>query len=419
MKCRISGKETVEVFNLGSLQMSDFVEEGEEPRIGTGELKLMLCEESGLLQLEKALPLDAMYGKYWYRSGINNTMRMKLRDVAEECVSSVQWEKGDVFLDIACNDGTMFDFVPDEYIKVGIDPADESFLVESRRRADEVAQDFFSAEVYKNTKYGQIKPKIITTIAMFYDLDDPWSFVKDIKEILHDDGIWVMQLSYTPLMIKQLAFDNICHEHICYYSLTTIKYLMDRAGFDIVDCSINDVNGGSFRIYLMKKEADKTKFRNQQQRDVAGYRIESLLNYEESLNLNDPETYKKFYEDISCLKEKTVSFIEQERARGKSIWGYGASTKGNTLLQWYGLNNKHIDFIAERSEYKFGLKTVGTNIPICSEAEMRRAQPDYLLVLPWHFISEFSLREKEYLDMGGSFIVPCPKFLIYPNGDEK
>jgi hypothetical protein len=165
---------------------------------------------------------------------------------------------------------------------------------------------------------------------------------------------------------------------------------------------------------LMKKEADKTKFRNQQQRDVASFRVNSILEYEKSLRLNDPAVYEDFYNKICDLKEKTVSFIEQEKKNGKSIWGYGASTKGSTLLQWYGLDANHIDYIAEKSEFKFGLKTAGTGIPICAESEMRTIHPDYLLILPWHFIAEFAEREQDYISKGGKFIVPCPKFIVYP-----
>ena len=414
-RCRISGKQTESVFNLGKLYMSDFIKKGDGPRSGIGELKMMLCPESGLLQLEEALPQNEMYGKYWYRSGINSTMRMKLKDVADVCLDSVKMNDGDVFLDIACNDGTMFDFIPDNLVKVGIDPADNSFVKEASQRANAVVQDFFSADAYKSTSYGKIKPKIITTIAMFYDLDDPYEFVEDIKETLDDDGIWVLQLSYTPLMIKQLAFDNICHEHICYYSLSSMKYLMDRAGFDIVDCTLNDVNGGSFRVFLMKKDGDKTKFRCKQERDVAEFRVNSLLEYEKTLKLNDPETYTNFFSEVCELKEKTVDFIKREVAAGKRIWGYGASTKGNTLLQWYGLNSQYIEAIAERSIYKFGLQTIATNIPILPEDEMRENPPDYLLILPWHFVKEFSIREREFIEGGGKFIVPCPKFLIYPD----
>ena len=417
MKCRISGKETVEVFNLGKLYMSDFIEEGETPRAGLGELKMMLCKESGLLQLEKPIDVDKMYGKYWYRSGTNSTTKKKLQDVAESCVNSIQTEPGDVYLDIACNDGTLFHYVPDSFTKIGIDPADDSYVEQSSKVAEEIVQDFFSAEAFNKTKVAKKgkKAKIISAIAMFYDLDNPYSFLKDVTDIMHDDGLFVLQLSYTPLMINQLAFDNICHEHICYYSLSSLKYALENVGLDIVDCTLNDVNGGSFRVYMMKKEADKTKFRNQQQRDVADFRVQSLLKYEESLDLTNPEIYVNFYKQICDLKERTVSFIKKEKEKGKSIWGYGASTKGNTLLQWYGLNNEHIDKIAEKSEFKYGLKTVATNIPICSEKEMREAKPDYLLILPWHFIKEFSERESDFIKGGGKFIVPCPRFLVYPD----
>ena len=414
-KCRLSGKKTKCVFDLGDLYMSDFVNEKDPPRFGKGSLKMMLCEESGLLQLDKPIPSEKMYGKYWYRSGMNNTMRRKLEDIVDVCIDSIPTKPGDVFLDIACNDGTMFELIPDHLIKVGIDPADESFTREAEKRANAAVRDFFSAEAYKRTPYGDISPKIITTIAMFYDLDDPYPFVNDVKEILDDDGLWVLQLSYTPLMLNQLAFDNICHEHVCYYSLSSLKYLFDRVGLDIVDCTLNDVNGGSFRVFVMKEGADKTHFRCKQERDVAEFRVASLLEYESTLGLNDPKTYESFYSEICKLKEKTVDFIELEISKGKKIWGYGASTKGNTLLQWYGLDHTHVEAIAEKDAYKFGLKTAGTNIPIRSEGAMREANPDYLLILPWHFIREFADRERAFIDSGGKFIVPCPKFLIYPD----
>lgn len=418
MKCRVSGKETVEVFNLGELQISDFTPDGEDSPERSGELKMMLCVDSGLLQLETTISPEKMYGKYWYRSGINDTMKQKLKDIAVSCFDSIETKEGDVFLDIACNDGTMFNYVPDYMIKVGIDPADDSYVVESSQKANAIVQDFFSAEAYRRTEYADLKPKIITTIAMFYDLDNPQTFVEDVYDILDDDGIWVIQISYTPLMLEQLAFDNICHEHICYYSLSSMKYLMDRVGFNIVDCQLNDVNGGSFRIYLMKNTANKAKFRTQQERDVAMFRVNSLLEYEKSLKLNDPQTYIDFYNKICKLRNDTVSFIKNEKNKGKTIAGYGASTKGNTLLQWYGLDHTHIDYIAERSPYKYGLKTAGSKIPIIAENDMRKDHPDYLLILPWHFINEFANREAEYVAKGGKFIVPCPKFFIY-DGEEK
>ena len=206
-----------------------------------------------------------------------------------------------------------------------------------------------------------------------------------------------------------MAFDNICHEHIYYYSLFNMKKLLENNGFKIVDCILNDINGGSFRLYI-KKDGYEKNFHTQPYRDVCDFRVQSLLDYEKTLKLDQVETWLNFYKNINELKDKTVNFIKEVKSKGKTVWGYGASTKGSTTLQYFGLDNTLIDGIAERSPYKWGLRTSGTNIPIYSEDEMRKVKPDYLLVLPWHFISEFKEREKDYLIGGGKFIVPCPKF---------
>jgi hypothetical protein len=400
-----------ELFSLGDLYVSDFLSDDEKPRGGKYEMKLIL-QSNGSVRLEKAAPLDTMYGKYWYRSGVNKTMRDELESIVRNIQSLYTLKENDLWIDIACNDGTLLGFLPDNLIRVGIDPVEDSFLKESEKHANLILQDYFSAEVFKNSKFGNNKAKIITSIAMFYDLENPSQFISDVYEILDDNGLWVLQLSYTPLMIKQMAFDNICHEHIYYYSLFNLKNIFDDEGFQIVDCQLNDINGGSFRVYVMKKTADLTKFSTQPYRDVCAFRVESLLSYERTLNLDVVETWTDFYKKILELKSSLVDFIKIEKAKGKKIWGYGASTKGNTLLQFFGLDHTLIDGIAERSVFKWGLKTVGTNIPIFSEDEMRKSKPDYLLILPWHFINEFKMRESDFLKNGGKFILPCPKFEI-------
>ena len=372
----------------------------------------MMMDENGSVRLDQIAPLDTMYGKYWYRSGINNTMKKELNGIVNSITDIVKLKENDLWVDIACNDGTLLSYVPNNLLRVGIDPVDDSYKIESEKHSNLIIQDYFSYDVFKNSKFGNLKAKVITTIAMFYDLEEPKKFVNDIIKVLDDNGVWVLQLSYTPLMIEQLAFDNICHEHAYYYSLFNIRKMFKECGMDIVDVQLNDTNGGSFRIYCMKENSDKTKFGTQPYRDICRFRINSLLQYEESLKLDSVDTWVDFYNRTNELKEKTVSFIKSEKEKGKKIWGYGASTKGNTLLQYIGLDNTLIDGIAERSPYKFGLKTVGTNIPIYSEQEMRDQKPDYLLVLPWHFINEFVERESDFLKNGGKFIVPCPKFEI-------
>jgi hypothetical protein len=399
-----------ELFTLGDLYVSDFIEEGDIPRGGRIEMKMVWDDERNAPRLEEITPPEFMYGKYWYRSGTNSTMTNELAGIVDSIKSNYKFSDNDIWLDIACNDGTLLSFVPKSCQRVGIDPVDDTYVVESSRHADVIVQDYFSAEAYNNRVLD--KAKIVTIIAMFYDLENPEIFLKDVYSIMDDDGLLVMQMSYTPLMINQMAFDNICHEHLYYYSLQSIKEIFDRSGFKLIDAQLNDINGGSFRVYAMKDIGDEKKFGTQPYRDVCRVRVDSLIAYEQVNGYNDPDVWISFYNRLQELKSETYNFIVSEKAKGKTIWGYGASTKGNTLLQYFELDNTLIDGIAERSIYKFGLKTIGTDIPIYSEEEMRAAKPDYLLVLPWHFINEFIQREQDYLNSGGKFIVPCPRFEI-------
>ena len=400
------------LFSFGELYVSDFIKQDEEGRAGKHDLTLMIDERYGAARLEKCTPIHSMFGKYWYRSGTNTTMRNELMGIVENILKVQRLEDNDLWLDIACNDGTLFKYVPNHIKKLGIDPTDDTFTVESRQVADEIIQDYFTLESYKRSQFAEKKAKVITCIAMFYDLDEPIDFLNDVKEVLDDDGLFVIQMSYTPLMIKQLAFDNITHEHVYYWSLSSLNKLMVEAGLKIVDCQLNDVNGGSFRIYIKKENSDETKFATTPYRDVCNVRVESILNWEKTQNLDSEETWSDFYQRVQDLKKQTLDFLREEKAKGKKICGYGASSKGNTLLQYFGIDNTLIDVIAERSPYKYGYKTIGTNIPILSEDDVRKMNPDYMLVLPWHFISEFIEREHEFLERGGKFIVPCPKFEI-------
>ncbi len=401
------------ILTLGDHYISDFVEKDHDySKRKKFPLDLVMNDVIGAPHLNEIPPPEMMWGKYWYRSDINSGMVRQLKDIAEEVNSRVKHNEGDIWIDVACNCGVMFDFIPNSYTKIGIDPADDTFYEVSSKKA-KVVQDYFSYDAYQKTGYGASKAKVITTIAMFYDVPNPDDFIADVVKILDDNGVWVIQLSYTPLMIRQMAFDNLCHEHYYYYSLNSIKKLVEPHGLRIVDASVNDTNGGSVRIYMQKTSAHPNSFANQQIRDCCDVRVESLLSWETShCDISDPNVWAKYQKDLEDLKEKTVSFIKVAKAEGKTVAGIGASTKGNTLLQYFGLDNTLIDFISERSPAKFGLKTIGTNIPIVSEEEARERGPDFMLMLPWHFVSEITAREQEYLNSGGKFIVPCPKFEI-------
>lgn len=385
---------------LGNFYLNNFLYKGQDP----GEkypLELVMDESCGAMRLKEVPPLNKMYGKYWYRSGTNKSMENALKDVVN---SILPFKKKGNWLDIACNDGTLLSRTPKEFDRYGVDPCEGDIEYFAKMSCEYHYKSFFKAELFGYTKFD-----VITTIAMFYDIEDTDEFCNDVHEVLKDDGLWVIQMSYTPLMVIQNAFDNICHEHVYYHTFKSMATILNRNGFTIADCTLNDVNGGSFRLFVKK---DGFKHGSKPYQDVCNFRIDGIFYAEHRMNLNNIATWDNWFTQIKMLKSIVTEFIKKEVAAGKTVMGYGASTKGNTLLQYFELDSTLITAIAEKQSDKYGLHTPGTNIPIISEYEMREAKPDYLLILPWHFIDEFKEREKDYLSSGGKFIVTMPIFQV-------
>jgi hypothetical protein len=385
-------------------------------------LDLVWNEKLGCPTLTEQPSGEEMWGKYWYKSGTNMSMKIALLDVVESLLAHKNMKRylldeKKVWLDIACNDGTLLSFVDgNSFFRVGIDPIEEKYIAEAKKYADRVVQDYFTYDAWERAKAPK-KADVVTSIAMFYDLQDPFTFAQDVEKVLDDDGIWILQLSYTPLMINQLAFDNICHEHWAYHNLSSVQRILATANMKVLNAEFNDVNGGSIRIYAVKNKANMNLFGSAPRRDVWAMNVQAIFNNEH--HYDNLPVWNDFANNVAMLRMKTTDFIDKANREGKSVWAYGASTKGNTLLQHFDLDNTKIEAIAERNRNKWGLYTIGSNIVIKSEQEMRDAQPDYVLVLPWHFISEFVEREREYLEKGGAFIVPCPQFRIYTKEDLK
>lgn len=410
--CRSCGNDDLEeILSLGNQYVSDFVDSPEDQTF-QAPLELVLCDADtggcGLLQLKHTVDPEYLYSQYWYKSGINESMRESLRDIVEDSTELASLDEGDIVLDIGCNDGTMLRMFEEDYRRVGFEPA-ENLVGEAREGTTRVINDFFNADSYEEA-LGDEPADLVTSIAMFYDLDEPNSFVSDVDSILAEDGIWVIQMAYLPRKLETNAFDSIVHEHLEYYSLLALENLLERHDFEVFDMETNDVNGGSFRVYIRNEGASVTGF------EGAAERVESYREREAELGLGSRETYDAFAERVEQLKDETRSFIEDAVESCEKVYVYGASTKGNTLLQYYGLDNELIEAAAERNPDKYGKMTVGTQIPIVPEEEARQ-EADYFLALPWHFMDVFLQRESEFLREGGKFIQPLPEFKILDETD--
>jgi SAM-dependent methyltransferase len=408
--CRVCGSSALtKVIDLGEQYLQgSFVKPGKEmPPMRKIPLSLLRCDSvrderaCGLLQMEHTVPPEILYSAYWYRSGTNNTMRQHLRGIAEDAVAIFNKPIGRV-LDIGCNDGTLLKYYPDHYQKYGVDPSD---VAQEIKGDITVVQDIFPSDELKSRLQGK-QIDIITSIAMFYDLEDPISFTKEIRKILSPDGIWIFEMSYMPTMLKMTSYDTICHEHLEYYSLAVIEYILRQAGMKIFNVTLNAINGGSVRCY--GTHVDNFRYK----KDDFAHNIKALHQEEFDLELDTNKPYKNFQDRVNVHKEELISLMKGLKKEGKRIHIYGASTKGNTILQWCGIDNRIIDVAAERNPDKYGARTLGTDIPIVSEEESRAMNPDYYLVLPWHFKEEFIEREQETLNKGIGLIFPLPTIEI-------
>lgn len=410
VKCRSCGsRELKDILNLGRQSIVGFTIEKKKPILAP--LVLTLCNNCKLLQLKHTTKPEFLWNEeYGYRSGVNKTMRNELKDIAQKAEELANLKPSDVVLDIGCNDGTLLDsYETDKIFRFGIDPSHNvvslAFRTLEKYGEDNFSLtiDFFNKNVYQ--KSADKKAKIITAIAMFYDLDNPNKFLDDINKIMNDEGIFIIQQNYLVDMLNNNAFDNILHEHLEYYSLTSLINLLKKHSLEVFDVTTNNINGGSFRTFIKKSGSNISSQGGKE-------RVDRMLKKEGQAGLLSAKTYENFAKRVKNIGEKLKNFLKKEVKKGKTVHVYGASTRGNSLLQFYGIDNKLIKAASERNPYKWGKITLGTNIPIISEKESRSLNPDYYLALPWYFRDEFLEREKDFLTSGGKFIFPLPKFEV-------
>jgi GDP-D-mannose dehydratase len=402
-KCRIcKGRNLNIVISLGEQYItSRFPKYGDFSTPKT-PIDLCKCDECGLLQLKQTTSSSELYElyEYGYRSGISNTMKEHLKKYNEEILTKVHLNEGDTIVDIGSNDSTMLQYYDKKFKRVGIDPTGKQFY--EYYKDVELIPTYFTYDNFRKI-YPTHKCKIVSSISMFYDLPDPVQFANDIFSILHDDGVWTCEQSYMPTMIKTNSIDTICHEHLEYYALTQIKKIADMSNLKIIDIKFNDCNGGSFRVYFSKRTSTVHV--------ECCELIEYILSEEKRLGIMENDIYNKFLSNCGKQVSRLCNFIDAINKDNKNMYVYGASTKGNCLLQFANINENKIKYAVERNLNKLG-KMTSTGIEIISEETMRLNPPDYLLVLPWHFREEIIAREENYLKNGGQLIFPFPQFEI-------
>jgi len=401
-KCRnCKSHDLKKLFSLGNQSYTGkFIKKSE--KVKKAFINLAICEECKLVQLKDKYSLKYMYGPdYGYRTGINKTMTNHVRDVTKYLSKISKLKNNDHVLDIASNDGTLLNFYNKKIVTFGVDPILNKYK-KYYRKINFFSNNFFSKKIIlSKTKK---KFKIITALSVFYDVTNPNKFLRDARDLLHDDGLFFLEFADLASLIEFNMFDTICHEHAEYYSTDVLINMFNKNNLKLITINQTNINGAS-KQYLLAKSNSKIKINYK--------KIKQIIDHEKKLKLDDYITYEKFFKKINILKKKLNIFINKQTKLNKIIHGYGASTKGNTLLQFYKVDHKKIMYIADRNPDKFGLKTPGTNIKIISEKKSRSYNPDYYLVLPWHFKDEILKREKTIRNKGTKFIFPLPTIKIY------
>jgi NDP-4-keto-2,6-dideoxyhexose 3-C-methyltransferase len=402
-QCRICGNRSlIPVLDLGEQALTGIFPKHRDEPVPIAPLEILRCgpDGCGLVQLRHTADLSLMYGdRYGYRSGIRPYMINHLRGKVAELTARVDLLPGDLVLDIGSNDGTLLRSYPaDDVTLVGVDPTGEKWRSDYPEHIDLVA-DFFSRSVFTE-RYGHRRARIVTSIAMFYDLPDPMDFMTDVRDVLTDDGVWLMEFVYLPKMLEVTAYDTICHEHLEYYALRQIKWMADRAGLEILQAEVTEVYGGSLSVTLARQGSPHRADRDS---------VAALLAKEDELGLGTPAPYQAFGRRVERHRDRLRDFLDTSRAKGLRTLGYGASTKGNVVLQYCGVTEEDISCIGEVSPEKSGCFTPGTRIPIVSEEEAKSLRPDQLLVLPWVYRDGYLDRERGFLDGGGRLVFPLPE----------
>ena len=407
-KCRVCNGEQLQLVpSLGYQEVVSFPENNSEVTY-TAPLDLVLCGICGLLQLKFTFNRDILYKRYWYRSGISALMISSLADIVNSAIKCSPLSAGDIVIDIGANDGTLLkQYHSRDIIRVGFEPSQLYELNDDPGIL--MINDYFNYHAL-SLRIGEKKARIITSVAMFYDLDDPNSFVSDVVSCLDEKGVWIIQMNYLGSMIENNTFDNISHEHLEYYSLTSLIYLLNRHNLAVVKVEINDVNGGSFRVFVRFKNLTDSSS------EVDRKFIHEMLAKENNMGLMSVTTFQEYIEKINSIGSALKQFLTNEKEKGKRLCIYGASTRGLVILQYFKIDHGLFDFAVDKNPDKWGRYMVGTDIIIYSHEKLVAENPDYMFLLPYHLVEEIKKQEESYLLRGGTIITPLPLPALITSG---
>lgn len=365
-------------------------------------LSLVFCSNCGLVQTDYVVPPEEMFRSYFWVSGTSDTIPVHFHELAEEAVKIVGAEQGSLVIDIGSNDGTLLKGFKTLGMKVlGIEPA-KNIAEIAHKNGISTVNEFFNSDTARRISSGNGKAKIITATNVFAHVDDVFNLLEGVKTLLQDDGIFLIEVPYLMDMISKNEFDTAYHEHLSYFSVKPLVYLFKAAGMEISDVKRNTVHGGTIRVYAKKKTSSAT----------VSDSVEKLMKLEDEAGLNSIDTYLKFAERVYNLKGELNSVLRRLKSEGKTVIGYGAPAKGNTLLNFFNVGPNELDYIADKNPLKHGVYTPGMHIPVVPVDKIPNTKPDYMLILAWNFSDEIMRQQENFRDSGGKFIIPIPKVRI-------
>lgn len=403
--CRSCGADGLRpLLSLGRMPLANALltaEQLNQPE-ATYPLDLAFCTRCALVQITETVPPEQLFKDYVYFSSFSDTMLAHARTLVERLVDQRRLDRSRLVVEVASNDGYLLQYYKAAGVRVlGIEPAANIAKVAEGERGIPTLCEFFDEGLAHRLRAEGTRADVVHAHNVFAHVPDPNGFVRGLRLILREDGVAVIEVPYVKDLIDRCEFDTIYHEHLCYFSLTALERLFGRHGMAIADVERVPIHGGSLRLFAV---ADGSAARARA--------VEELLAEEAAWGVDDVRFYQNFGARVDALRRDVRALLDDARRAGRRVAAYGASAKGSTLLNYFGLGADVLDFVVDRSTKKQGYFTPGTRLPICAPETLMERRPDYVLLLTWNFAQEVLQQQAEFRRRGGRFIIPIPELTV-------